>query len=206
MASLERECHKVTEELQSHMLGIQDQLMKILQTNWATLLASQGPSQAAFDAKIESGKTVLANNYMLEILSNLQKMHKVLSVTMEVGQLEVIFKEAFRLLVVEIENFFSGINTDSKFAKVRAKVDLTQIQKVISGLQFETTDVSEMAEQKIRSLLNTKCGVVAKEQQPPAAIPNQPKPAAVEAPPEASQATAEPAPAQKPAAEPETVA
>ena len=44
---------------------------------------------------------------------------------METGQLEVIFKEAFRTLVVEIETFFSGINTDSKFAKTRARLDLT---------------------------------------------------------------------------------
>lgn len=83
---------------------------------------------------------------MLEILNNLSKMHKVLSTNMETGQLEVIFKEAFRSLIVEIENFFSGINTDSKFAKTRARLDLTQIDRVISGLTFESTDVSEMAQ------------------------------------------------------------
>ena len=43
---------------------------------------------------------------MLDILSSLQKMHKVLGATMETGQSEVIFREAFRLLVVEIEGFF----------------------------------------------------------------------------------------------------
>lgn len=86
------------------------------------------------------------NAYMLEILNNLSKMHKVLSTNMETGQLEVIFKEAFRSLIVEIENFFSGINTDSKFAKTRARLDLTQIDRVISGLTFESTDVSEMAQ------------------------------------------------------------
>lgn len=52
-------------------------------------------------------------------------MHKVLSTTMETGQLEVIFKEAFRLLVVEIEGFFLSINTEGKFAKTRARLDLT---------------------------------------------------------------------------------
>ena len=91
-------------------------------------------------------------------------MHKVLSTNMETGQLEVIFKEAFRSLIVEIENFFSGINTDSKFAKTRARLDLTQIDRVISGLTFESSDVSEMAQQKIKSLIVTKCGVQAKEQ------------------------------------------
>jgi len=68
---------------------------------------------------------VQVNTYMMEILSNLKKMHKVLHISMEIKQLEVIFKEAFRLLIVEIENFFSKINTDSKFAKVRVRVDLT---------------------------------------------------------------------------------
>ena len=65
---------------------------------------------------------------------------------METGQLEVIFREAFRLLVVEIEGFFQRINTESKFAKTRARLDLTQIQRVISSLQFERSNVSEMAE------------------------------------------------------------
>ena len=89
------------------MMGIQDQLMKILQNNWQNLLQTTGPSQADFDAKIEKGQTVQVNQYMLDILNNLSKMHKVLSTTMETGQLEVIFKEAFRLLVVEIEGFFT---------------------------------------------------------------------------------------------------
>ena len=84
---------------------------------------------------------------------------------METGQLEVIFKEAFRLLVVEIENFFSGINTDSKFAKTRVRVDLQQISNVISKLQFERDNVSEMAEQKIKSLMNTKCPQTQQVQQ-----------------------------------------
>lgn len=61
-------------------------------------------------------------------------MHKVLYVSMETKQFEVIFTEAFRLLILEIENFFARINTDSKFAKVRVRVDLTQTQKVIAGL------------------------------------------------------------------------
>jgi len=101
--------------------------MKILQNNWKNLLTVNGPTQANFDAKIEKGQTIKVSNYMLEILSNLQKMHKVLSGTMETGQLEVIFKEAFRLLVVEIEAFFTTISTDSKFAKTRARLDITQI-------------------------------------------------------------------------------
>lgn len=74
------------------------------------------------------------NRYMISILDSLQKMHKVLAGVMETGQLEVLFKEAFRLLVEETEQFISMINMESKFAKARVRVDLTQIQKVISKL------------------------------------------------------------------------
>ncbi len=38
---------------------------------------------------------------------------------------------------------------------------MTQIQRVISQMQFESSHVSEMAEQKIKSLINSKCGGVA---------------------------------------------
>lgn len=133
--------------------------MKMLQAQWSNLLSTKGPSQADFDAKIEKGASVQVNPYMLDILSSLQKMHKVLATSMETQQLQNIFKEAFRVLVVEIENFFAGIKTDSKFSKVRIRVDLTQTQNVIAGLQFESNDVSELAEQKIKGLINTKCGV-----------------------------------------------
>ena len=136
--------------------------MKILQNTWANLIQQNGLTQAQFDAKMEKNQTVQVNQYMLDILTNLTKMHKVLSTTMETGQLETIFKEAFRLLVVEIEGYFATINTDSKFAKMRARLDLTQIQNTIKSLQFERADVSEMAEQKIKSLINTKCGVQEK--------------------------------------------
>ena len=54
-------------------------------------------------------------------------MHRVLSSTMETGQLEVIFKEVFRQLTVDIETIFTQINTDTKFAKTRARIDLTEI-------------------------------------------------------------------------------
>ena len=131
--------------------------MRMLQTVWTQQLQNNGPNQAHFDAKLESGTKVQVGQYMLDILNNLTKMHKVLTSTMETGQLEVIFKEAFRLLVEEIEKFFVGINTDSKFAKTRVRVDLQQISNVISKIQFENRGVSEMAEQKIKSLMNTKC-------------------------------------------------
>ena len=62
---------------------------------------------------------------MLNILKSLNKMHKVLYATLEAGQLENIFKEAFRLLVQEIDEFFSAIETENtKFAKLRVKIDL----------------------------------------------------------------------------------
>lgn len=55
VASLERETSKVTEDLQSHVMGVQNQLMNILQNAWKQELAKNGPTQADFDAKIEKG-------------------------------------------------------------------------------------------------------------------------------------------------------
>ena len=65
---------------------------------------------------------------MQDILNTVTKMHRVLSATMETGQLEVIFKEVFRQLMVDIETLFTQINTNNtKFAKTRARIDLTEI-------------------------------------------------------------------------------
>lgn len=103
-----------------------------------------------------------ANPYMLNILKSLNKMHKVLYATLEAGQLEQIFKEAFRLLVNEIDEFFADIETETKFAKLRVRIDLQQLLREIEQLPFDETrknDVSEVAITKIKSLLNAKCGV-----------------------------------------------
>jgi len=74
--------------------------------DWKNQIENNGPTQASFDAKIESGSTVSANTYMFNIIKSLNKMHKVLCATLEAGQLEQIFKEAFRTLVDEIDQFF----------------------------------------------------------------------------------------------------
>ena len=71
VTALESQCHNVTEELQSHIMGIQEQLMKMLGAQWYSLFKSKGPSQADFDAKIEKGASVQVNQYMLDILSSL---------------------------------------------------------------------------------------------------------------------------------------
>lgn len=70
---------------------------------------------------------MIVSQYMQDILNTVIKMHRVLSSTMETGQLEVIFKEVFRQLTVDIETIFTQINTDTKFAKTRARIDLTEI-------------------------------------------------------------------------------
>ena len=51
-------------------------------------------------------------------------MHKVLYSTLEAGQLENIFKEALRNLVKEIDEFLANIETETKFAKIRVRIDL----------------------------------------------------------------------------------
>jgi len=94
-------------------------------------------------------------------------MHKVLCATLEAGQLEQIFKEAFRTLVDEIDQFFSQIETETKFAKMRVRMDLLQLQNNIEALQFDAErkdDICAVAIQKIKSLINAKCGVQQKEE------------------------------------------
>ena len=44
VTALESQCHNVTEELQSHIMGIQEQLMKMLGAQWNSLFKSKGPT------------------------------------------------------------------------------------------------------------------------------------------------------------------
>ena len=111
--------------------------------------------------------TLEPNKFMVDILQALQKMHKVLSSVMETRQLEQLFKEALRQLLVQVEAFFSQISTESKFAKARVKVDLQQIQNVIEKLAFERQqEVTEMTLQRIKSLLNAKAGGLQQQAEP----------------------------------------
>ena len=88
LAVVEKDFTKVTEDMTQHIKEIQEKLTEILLNDWKNQLKDNGPSQAEFDAKIESGSTVSANTYMLNILKSLNKMHKVLYATLEAGQLE----------------------------------------------------------------------------------------------------------------------
>ena len=44
MTDLERDSKRVSQDLQAHVVGIQDQLMKILQNTWSNLIKSNGIS------------------------------------------------------------------------------------------------------------------------------------------------------------------
>ena len=92
-------------------------------------------------------------------------MHKVLYSTLEQGQLENIFKESLRNLVKEIDEFLANIETETKFAKIRVRIDLQQLQSEIELLQFDAQrkdDICEVAITKIKSLINAKSGIQAK--------------------------------------------
>ena len=107
-----------------HIKSIQQKLTEILLSDWRTQISEYGPSQAQFDEKIETGIMVKPNQYILNILKSLNKMHKVLYSSLEEGQLENIFKEALRNLVKEIDEFLANIEIETKFAKTRVRVDL----------------------------------------------------------------------------------
>ena len=111
--------------------------MQILQNDWKVQFGDNGPSQEEFDAKIGQGVTVKPNNYIFNIIRNLQKIYQVLSQTLETSRMGQIFKETFRLLANEIETFSNKINTDSKYSKIRLRVDLNCLQKNIQSLKFE---------------------------------------------------------------------
>ena len=77
------------------------------------------------------------NAYILNIIRNLMKIYQVLNQTLETSRMSIIFKETFRLLSNEIETFTSKINTESKYAKTRLRVDLNALLKNISAFSFE---------------------------------------------------------------------
>jgi hypothetical protein len=52
------------------------------------------------------------------------RLHAVVKENLESSHVEAVFKQILRQLVVEIEKFYLGINTDSKFAKKKVRVDL----------------------------------------------------------------------------------
>ncbi len=55
------------------------------------------------------------------------RLYTVVKENCEISHVEAVFKQIFRQLVQEIDKFYATINTDSKFAKKRVRVDLTQI-------------------------------------------------------------------------------
>ena len=54
----------------------------------------------------------------------MRRMHSVLTQNLEASHIEQVFRETFRQLVQEIDKFYSAINTESKFAKKRVRVDI----------------------------------------------------------------------------------
>ena len=95
--------------------------------------ASKKPIQANFDASVEKGGVVEPNAFVLELVRSMLRLHTVVKENCEISHVEAVFKQIFRQLVQEIDKFYTTINTDSKFAKKRVRVDLTQIQKCVAS-------------------------------------------------------------------------
>lgn len=73
------------------------------------------------------------NPFVLELVRSMIRLHTVVKENCEISHVEAVFKQIFRQLVQEIDKFYATINTDSKIAKKRVRVDLTQIQKCVAN-------------------------------------------------------------------------
>ena len=130
---------------------------------WNQTLSKQKPSQADFDKPVEKGGVVEAHAFILEIRHNMLRLHSVIKENLEQSHVEAVFRQIFTQLVSEIEKFYQGINTDSKFAKKRVRVDLIQIQKCVASkdqqvdskqvMVFESNDTCAIIEQKVKSMI-----------------------------------------------------
>jgi uncharacterized membrane protein YccC len=107
---------------------------------------------------------VEAHAFILEVRHAMLRLHAVVKENLEASHVEAVFRMIFTQLVAEIEKFYATINTESKFAKKRVRVDLIQIQKCVSKDQgsaqvmvFEA-DTCAIIDQKVKSIIQTKCG------------------------------------------------
>ena len=94
------------------------------------------------------------------------RLHAVVKDNLEQSHVEAVFRQIFRQLVVEIEKFYTTINTESKFAKKRVRVDLIQILKCVTTSQpdtttnptnqvmvFDSTETCAIIESKVKSII-----------------------------------------------------
>ncbi len=61
---------------------------------------------------------------MLNIVKNVNNMHKILSSTLPKESVEIIFRDIFRDLTKNFEEFYGKLNLQTKYGKKRIKVDL----------------------------------------------------------------------------------
>ena len=52
------------------------------------------------------------------------RLYNVMKENLEPSHVEAVFKQLLTQLAVQIEKFYTGINTESKFAKKKVRVDL----------------------------------------------------------------------------------
>ena len=114
---------------------------------------------------VEKGGLVEPHAFVLEIMRSMLRLHTVVKENLEISHVEAVFKQTFRQLVQEIDKFYQTIQTESKFAKKRVRVDLTQIMKCVASkdqevsqpnqvMVFESRETCEIIEQKIKSIIN----------------------------------------------------
>ena len=115
------------------------------------------------------------HNFILETQNSMLRLYNVMRENLEASYVEAVFKQLLGQLAGEVEKFYGAINTESKFAKKRVRVDLIQMQKSVAwrgqvpettpDLVFESRDTCEMFEHSIRSIIQSKCGLITNADQ-----------------------------------------
>jgi len=67
----------------------------------------EAKTKVEWDKQIEKGSKIAANPYMLNIVKDINNMHRILSGVLPQSSVEVIFRETFRDLTKKFNEFYT---------------------------------------------------------------------------------------------------
>ena len=138
MESAFAKCH---EELSTHCIQAQNQLIEILTSNWKSSLSKS-------DRKKGEPSTAI-----IEIIKSTTKVHSIIKAEANTQLLENMFRESLRTL----SEIIDGLIAQAK-EKELIRVDMQALLKCIESLGFKD-DIDGVVIQKITSVLLAKCGI-----------------------------------------------
>eukprot|EP00347_Sterkiella_histriomuscorum_P013600 403364097 len=158
LKQIDSEFQKLLDDLKDHKTGIFEKLQQILTDNIYEH-CKDSKDTIDWDKALEKGDKVGVNSYMLNIVKDIQQIHKIFTNLLPKQSIDIIFGEIFRFLIKTFDDYYNSINTQTKYGKKRVKVDLMYFQKVLGNLKFENENLPAMVNQKINNILTAKCGV-----------------------------------------------